>query len=390
MRTRRAPVERTPPSDFRPRFCPSSRCDDHCLDRSRRYRYVRNGFYGRKCDRKRIQRFKCKRCNVGFSQQTFSVTYCMKRPDLLSEVANWIVSGAPLRRITRSLGGVRPHRACHPSTVSRISRRVGSQCLLVHEELRRHLPPITEPIVSDHFEAFAGMQENALGVATPVGARSWFVYALEPAWHRQATATARRRPRVAPSPGAFARSVTRMLDTLIEKVPEDQELELISDQDPNHARAVARHRERHRIRHRAYRNPPNRRVGEPGDAETIERDMAMFPVDLLHTLHRTWLSDHHRQTIAFAKRGEAVLERLTVLAVQRNLIQRISERRNDTTTPAMRLGVTDRPWGWHEVLAERRFPTRIRLGVSASQVFGRTMRDPRGIAWPPHVRMRAL
>jgi hypothetical protein len=116
----------------------------------------------------------------------------------------------------------------------------------------------------------------------------------------------------------------------------------------------------------------------------------MFPVDLLHTLSRTWLSDHQRQTIAFAKRGEAVLERLAVLAVVRNLIQRSSERRDDRVTPAMRLGLTDRPWRWDDVLAERRFPTRIRLGRSAAEVFGRRMRDPRGIRWPAHVRMRAL
>ena len=353
---------------------------------SERYRYVRDGFYQRKCDRRRVQRFECKRCGVGFSQQTFSVTYCMKRPDLLLPVARRIASGAPLRRIARSLDGP----PCHPSTVARIARRVGSQCLLVHEQSLRSLPAITEPIVSDHFETFAGMQENALGVATPVGARSWFVYGLEPAWHRQTTASARRQPRVAPSPGSAERSVTRMLDRLFEKVPDDRELILISDQDPNHARAVAKHRRRRGIRHRAYRNPPNRRVDEPRDAATVVRDLAMFPVDLLHTLVRTWLSDHHRQTIAFAKRGEAVLERLSVLAVLRNLIQRSSERRNDTVTPAMRLRLTDRAWTWDDVLAERRFPTRIRLSRSAARVFGRTMRDPRGIRWPAHVRMRAL
>jgi hypothetical protein len=204
----------------------------------------------------------------------------MKRPDLLLPVVNWIASGTNLRRITRGLAGLRSVRPCHPSTVARISRRVGSQCLIVHEQSLQSLPTITEPIVSDHFETFAGMQENALGVATPVGARSWFVYALEPAWHRQ--------------------------------------------------------------------------------------------------------------TIAFAKRGEAVLERLSILAVLRNLIQRSSERRNDTVTPAMRLGLTGRPWGWDDVLAERRFPTRTRLSRSAARVFGRTMPDPRGIRWPAHVRMRAL
>ena len=234
------------------------------------------------------------------------------------------------------------------------------------------------------------MQENALGVATPVGATSWFVYALEPAWHRRATAAAKRKPRVAPSPLELEQSVTRMLDTLFEHLPQGDVLDLISDDDPNHARAVEKHPHRARIRHVAHRNPPERRRGEPRDAATRARDAAMFPVDLLHKLHRNWIADHRRESIAFGRRGEAVIERLAVLAVVRNLIQGISERRNDPTTPAMRLGLTDRPWLWREVLAERRFPTRIPLGETASRGYHRRMRDPRGIAWPPHVRLRAL
>ena len=390
MKTRRTPVELTSPSDFRPRFCPIAGCADHHLPSDRRYRYVRNGFYRRKCDRRRIQRFKCKRCGGGFSQQTFSVTYCMKRPDLLEWVSNWVPSGAAMRRVVRCRNGMRSQRPCHPSTLPRVARRVGSQCLLALEELRRSLPPISEPIVSDHFETFAGMQENALAVATPVGAWSWLVYGLESAWHRQATAAAKRKQRVAPTPGSIERSVKRMLDRLIEQMAEGDVLDLVSDDDPNHARAIERHPEGHRIRHAAYPNPPGRLKGEPRDEATKLRDTELFPVDLLHKLHRNWLADHHRETLAFGKRGEAVMERMAILATLRNLIQGVSERKNDETTPAMRLELTKRPWVWDEVLAERRFPTRIRLSASAAEVFGRTMRDPRGIEWPAHVRMRAL
>ena len=42
-------------------------------------------------------------------------------------------------------------------------------------------------------------------------------------------------------------------DRLLDKVPDDRDLTLISDQNADHARAVARHRQRTRIRHRAYR-----------------------------------------------------------------------------------------------------------------------------------------
>jgi hypothetical protein len=390
MRSRRAPVEQTAPSEFRPPFCPRPECADHRLTPPARYRYVRNGYYRRKCDRRRIQRYRCKRCGGGFSQQTFSVTYCMKRPDLLPVVANWLASGASLRRIARCHGGQHPERACHPSSIPRIARRIGSQCLLVLEDCHRQLAAVDEPMVFDHFESFVGMQENALAVATPVGKKSWYVYGLEPAWHRQATAGSRRCPRVGSSPGEIARSVRRMLDALLEKLPANARLELISDDHGEYPRTIARHPERGRIRLSTYANPRERRRGRPREAAARARDAALFPTDLLHMLQRNWLAEHRRETIAFGRRGEALLERLAIHAVGRNLVQRISERRNDPTTPAMRLELTERPWLWREVLGERRFPTRIRLRESAGIVFRREMRDPRGIVWPEHVRRRTL
>ena len=198
MRARSTSVERTPPSGFHPRFCPLPDCEDHHLPPSRRYRYVRNGFYQRRCDRKRVQRFRCKRCHSGFSQQTFSVTYCMKRPDLLPVVAHWIPSGAPLRRITRSHNGLQPRRPCHPATVTRLSRRIGSQCLLLQDELHRELPPIREPVVSDHFGTFEVTPVNfAVGRGRQLPALD-----CDGVTHQRRCSVAQRRNEARRSPGA--------------------------------------------------------------------------------------------------------------------------------------------------------------------------------------------
>ena len=84
----------------------------------------------------------------------------------------------------------------------------------------------------------------------------------------------------------------------------------------------------------------------------------MFPVDLLHGLLRHSLAAHKRETIAFGRRLNAIVERLFLVAIWRNFVKGVSERRHDPTTPAMRLGLTDRPWRWERVLGRRLFPDR--------------------------------
>jgi hypothetical protein len=81
----------------------------------------------------------------------------------------------------------------------------------------------------------------------------------------------------------------------------------------------------------------------------------MFPVDQLHQLLRHSCSDHKRETIAFGRRLESIMGRAHLLAVWKNFIKRRTERRPDRTTPAMKLDMTDRQWGFERILARRLF-----------------------------------
>ena len=97
----------------------------------------------------------------------------------------------------------------------------------------------------------------------------------------------------------------------------------------------------------------------------------MFAVDLLHKLLRHSQAHHRRETIAFGRRSNAIIERMALMAVWRNFIKGVSERRNDSTTPAMRLGLTDLPWSWRDVLSRRRFPGRIPMPAGWMKVYRR-------------------
>ena len=84
----------------------------------------------------------------------------------------------------------------------------------------------------------------------------------------------------------------------------------------------------------------------------------MFPADALHALLRHTAAHHRRETIAFGRRLNAVMERLFLTAIWRNFVKGRSERRPDPTTPAMRLGLATERWSWRRVLARRLFPKR--------------------------------
>lgn len=361
------PVEGKRPDRFRPPHCPRRECASHTT--TGRYRYMRWGSYRRKCDPlRKVPRFRCRTCESTFSRQSFAATYYLKRPELLRPVAAGLVAGSAHRQLARSLG-------CVPSTVTRLAARLGRQAILLQAEALGSLEDaVDEPFVWDHFETFVFSQDDRLGIGTAVGQRSWFVYSFDPAPHRRAgrrgaQRRARKRPLPAKVPEAFVRSTRRVLGLLERLAPRG--FRLVSDDHPAYRTAAAASR---RVEHAIYANPQRRTgVDTTGAAE---RDRQMFAVDLLHKLLRHSQAHHRRETIAFGRRSNAILERAALMAVWRNFVKKVSERRSESTTPAMRLGVTDRPWGWNDVLSRRRFPGRLRLPEGWGKIYRRRWITP--------------
>ena len=344
------PVEQLPPERFRPPFCPWEACPG--AGRPERARFRKHGVFIRLSDRRVVPRFRCLTCGRTCSQQTFACTYYSKRPGLLPEIAAGIVAGSAHRQLARSLG-------CSHTTVARHDARVGRHCILLLALCLSRLGPLTEAAVYDHFESFVYSQDHACGIGTPVGSRSWFCYGLDCAPHRAGGRRARERRAVGPEhrqPGAVSRAFRATLDRLLARVGPGERLELISDKHPAYSSVLRRHPARARVRHRVYANPSARDT-DPDAAR--ERHRALFPVDLLHKLLRHSQAHHRRETIAFGRRLNAVLERCFTFLIWRNLIKGRSERKPDPTTPAMHLGLTDEPWTWSRVLARRLFAWRL-------------------------------
>ena len=297
------PIEGRRPDRFRPPHCPRRECPAHRFRAG--YRCSKAGYYQRQCDPlRKIPRYLCSSCRKTFSRQAFAATYYLKRPELLPPVAAGLVAGSAHRQIARSLG-------CAPSTVTRLSARLGRNALLLQAEALQELTPFDEPIVFDHFETFAYSQEDRLGIGTAVGQRSWFVYSFDPAPHRRAgrrgaRRRAPRRPLLAPQPGSVVRSTSRVLGLLKTAGPE--EVRFVTDDHPAYRAAVQNVPD---ITHRVYPNPPRGSGSDPAIAR--ERDRQMFAVDLLHKLFRHSQAHHRRETIAFGRRSNAIIERAALI-----------------------------------------------------------------------------
>jgi hypothetical protein len=220
------------------------------------------------------------------------------------------------------------------------------------------LPTITEPVVFDHFETFVARQEEALGLATSVGQRSWFIFGVDPAPHRRGgkrTPAQLMKLRVKPvrvPSGAVQKSTARTLDLLMSKVPADKRLQLVSDGHASYGRAIAAHHDRDRVEHRTYPNPRRGAKGSRRGRRARVRDRQMRAVDVLHGLLRHSCAHHRRETIAFGRRTHAVMERGLLTVVWRNFVKKVTG-------------------DWERVLARRLFPHRVRLPSGWMAVYRR-------------------
>ena len=143
---------------FVPRFCPRRNCPAHQgFDRApapvavdsagRRARPVapfhQAGSFTR-ADGRRVVRYHCLVGDHGFSKQSFAVSYYLKRPELIVPVAAGLQAGSAHRQLARSL-------RCAPSTVTRLSARLGRHALLFQAMSLSALGPLDESVVFDHF-----------------------------------------------------------------------------------------------------------------------------------------------------------------------------------------------------------------------------------------------
>jgi hypothetical protein len=338
---------------FRPRFCPNPECAFHRSPGP--WRAQRDGFYQRRSDQARVQRFRCPHCRRRFSSQTFDVTYWLRYRRYYRQIAAMVCEGPGLRQAARLLG-------ISYQTVLRHVARAGRHCLLFHQALRQG-HPITEALVVDGFESFELSQYFPFHANLATGSDSWALYHFtDSPLRRKGTMTAqqkRRRQELEdrfgrPDPRAVERGMAALLRALLPAAA-GPVLKLHSDDHPAYRRALRLLRREDlgypRITHLVTSSKKRRTQANP-----------LQSVNLADLLLRHGNANHRRETIAFSKRRQAAYERLATFTVWRNCIKKRREKaRWPTETAAMRAGWTRKPWTWRQVFGRRLFPTKIDL-----------------------------
>ena len=354
---------------FVPPHCPHSYCRYHTSADG--WRWIHFGSYTRQCHPQVIPRFRCCHCRSTFSTQAFSTTYYLKRPDLLEPVAHRLLACSGYRQIAREA-------RCNPTSVMGLAARLGRHALLLQHELKPR-GPLAEPLVIDGFESFAYSQYHPLHLNLAIGANSHFTYAFTFARLRRkgSMTDGQRRRREAieiahgrPDPRALEASVAE----LVRISAPAQSLTIRSDEHPAYPRAFRR-LEGHEVRHECTPSVAARTPGNP-----------LFPVNLLDLLLRHNSANHKRETIAFSKRHQSVIERAAWLLAWRNWGKHFSER-HQNGTPAMRLGLSKTPWSVRRLLTGRRFITRTELPGTWREYYWRRIDTP-GIRNPRRHSLR--
>ena len=343
-----------------PPFCPRRQCEQHTSGQV--FRWVRYGWYTRAAAPHRVPRFRCEHCRHTFSAQSFSTTYWLRRPDVLLPLAHGVLACSGYRQLARE-------RHCAPTTLMRQMRRLGRHALLL---LERHRPrgPVVEPLVVDGFESFAYSQYQPCYLNLVVGAHSHYVYAFSHSplrrKGRMTDGQRRRRARLEaedgrPDPRAIELGTALALRLAVR---EPQALVVRSDEHAAYPRAFAR-LTGYTITHERTSSRAARTSANP-----------LAPVNRADLQLRHNSANHKRETIAFSKRHQSVVERCAWLLAWLNLVKPYSERRGGGT-PAMRLGLARVPRTLAGLLRERLFPGRIGLPPEYERYYRGEVPTPR-------------
>ena len=148
-----------------------------------------------------------------------------------------------------------------------------------------------------------------------------------------------------PDPKAIEKSMAALIRL---SAPAGSAVTIHSDEHPAYPRAFRRVKEL-AITHRTTSSKAARTAGNP-----------LFPVNRVDLWTRHNGGNHKRETIAYSKRRQAVMERFAILTVWLNYMKSFSEKKRDAS-PGERLGITDHKLDVRELLSRRLFPSQIKL-----------------------------
>jgi len=337
-------MEPVPEPIFTPPFCPYPNCRGPLL-------YKRKGFYDRKCDGDRVQRFKCLNCGRWFSEQTFKLNYRLKRPEIDLQVFDGLISKVTQRQSARTLG-------CNRKAVALRLRLFGVHCRMFHRlmlataltkgtlhgryqldeletfEHNRRLAPVTAPILIEAHSYFVVHAATGdLPARKPLSPLNLLKLELR---------ELQRGKRKSESRFAVKRCWSK-LEELTRSAPE---VLVTTDRKTMYASGL-KQRFGARLRHTRISSKEPRGYDNP-----------LFPVNHTMAMGRDGLSRLVRRNWATTKITRELRHHLSVWTSWRNYVRYITNE-NKKQSPAMAFGVCDRFFSVEQMLEWRVFRRRM-------------------------------
>jgi len=234
--------------------------------------------------------------------------------------------------------------ACSPSTVGHQVARLGRHCLLVQSNELSRVSKLGE-VAIDGFETFEWSQYFPFHHNVAVDVESgYFLYHTDSPLRRKGrmTSVQKKRRLVLETqlgrahPDAIETGVRALLAPFLSRVAT-----IRSDDHRAYPRAIASLTPR--ITHQITSSRQRRDERNP-----------LWEVNVLDLMIRHSTAAHKRETIAWAKRRQASVEKLSIFQVWRNYIKRRREK-GPRITSAMLIGLSSRPWRVQDLLARRMF-----------------------------------
>ena len=342
--------------NFVPPFCPNPDCPDHLIDESRgeTFRFERRGFRHTRRAPGIVRVLLCKRCGKWFSSSTFFDCYRRRQARTPEAVFRGYCEGQAGRQIART-------NQLGLKTVQLLLRRMARQAFLYSlQQLEQLRGKLETDVIFDGLRTFAGSQWEPGDLNTPIAGETLFWLDVDYVGLRRSGRMTPKQERIRtereerlgrPPQGVAEEKCCQALRRLAGLLPAGKRLVLKTDKDQATARAVRSLAgeiaiEHHTISSKVWREDPRH---------------PLWPVNHEHRLMRHGKKNHTRETLAFSKTAAGLMDRAELYRVWRNNVKGISERdpKKSRTTPAMKLGLTDRPLRADEIFHERLFPKRV-------------------------------
>ena len=309
----------------RPPFCPHRRCPCHidpdseeAATLARQRWFKRDGYYDTLV-RGEVARFRCLVCGRGFSEQTFSLDYYVKRIIDYRQIEGSLVTCRGVRATARSLG-------CSCDSVTNRTSRLARQSISAHARVVAELAS-QENFAADGFESFVVSQYFPNNIHLLVGSASQLLYFCDYVTIRRSgrMSEAQKRMRFAlehfyrAPPQALTNSFSELLDSLCSLLGRSTRRQVVlhTDKKQEYLRALKGHT--------ALSEAID--AGTFGHQRTSSRALRLrsnplFPVNYIDRELRKDLAEHVRETVRFARNVNHCMERLWIYLLNHNVRKR--------------------------------------------------------------------